>query len=190
MRQKAQDPLLREKINKVKLLVLDVDGVLTDGQIVYDSDGRESRSFDAQDGIGILLLRAAGIKTVMITIKPCKAVEYRARDLKVEEVYQGIKPKTGALGQILERHKLNRDEICYVGDDLVDIGVMRAVGFPVAVENATREVKQAASYVTERSGGRGAVREIAELILMTQGTWHKVLEMEFGMSFGSDNGTG
>jgi 3-deoxy-D-manno-octulosonate 8-phosphate phosphatase (KDO 8-P phosphatase) len=179
MRNKAPDASVRDKIIKVKLLILDVDGVLTDGRIIYDSEGRESRSFDAQDGIGILLLRAAGIKTIMITIKPSKAVEYRARDLKVEEVYQGVKPKTKALQQILAKHGLNRDEICYVGDDLVDIGMMKAVGFPVAVENAAREVKEAASYVTERLGGRGAVREIAELILKTQGKWNKLLDTEF-----------
>jgi len=179
MRNKAPNASVRDKIMKVKLLILDVDGVLTDGQIVYDSDGRESRSFDAQDGIGILLLRAAGIKTIMITIKPSKAVEYRARDLKVEEVYQGVKPKTKVLQQILEKHSLDSDEICYVGDDLVDIGMMKAVGFPVAVENATSEVKEAASYVTDRSGGRGAVREVAELILKTQGVWHRMLNAEF-----------
>ena len=181
MRLAGQNRSLIERIKKVKLLILDVDGVLTDGRIIYDSEGRQLRLFDAQDGTGILLLSAAGIKTIMVTILPSKAIECRARDLKVEEIYQGIKPKTKVLQQVLEKHGVGRDEICYVGDDVVDIGMMRSVGFPVAVKNATREVKEAASYVTKKVGGRGAVREIAELILMTQGKWHTLLATEFGI---------
>lgn len=175
--------MLTEKIRKVKLLILDVDGVLTDGRIVYDSDGRELRFFDAQDGVGIRCLKTAGIETVMITVKPCKAVDYRARDMLVEEVYQGADRKTDVLDEILERHKVGKDEICYVGDDLVDVSIMRLVGFPVAVENALLEVKKVASYVTKKSGGRGAVREVSELILKEQGKWGAVVNTEFGTSF-------
>jgi len=182
--------LLTEKIRKVKLLILDVDGVLTDGRIVYDTEGRELRFFDAQDGVGVRLLKAAGIKTIMITIKPCKADGYRAMDMMVEEVYQGVSRKTDLLPQILERHGVGTDEICYVGDDVVDLGMMRMVGFPTAVENGCSEVKKAASYVTKKSGGRGAVREIAELILVKQGKWHETLILEFGLSLGPDKSAG
>lgn len=163
---------MTEKIRKIRLLILDVDGVLTDGRIIYDTEGRELRFFDAQDGVGVRLLRAAGIKTIMITIKPCKAVEYRAMDMMVEEVYQGVSRKTDLLPQIFERHGVGTDEICYVGDDVGDLGMMRMVGFSAVVENGCPEARKAASYVTKKPGGRGAVREIAELILMKQGKWH------------------
>ncbi len=186
MRSKTMTRSVKEKIKKVRLLVLDIDGVLTDGRIIYDSEGRESRFFDAQDGIGILLLKAAGIQTIMITIKPSEVIQYRARDLKIEEVYQGVKPKTKVLEQILERHKVGLDEICYVGDDLVDIGMMQAVGLPAAVANASREVKKAASYVTKKRGGRGAVRELAEVILKGQDKWHATLSAEYGLFFGRE----
>ena len=179
--RRAQQESLKEKIKRVKLLILDVDGVLTDGRIIYDSEGRQLRLFDAQDGTGILLLAAAGIKTIMVTILPSRAIECRAKDLRVEELYQGVKPKTKVLQQILEKHGIAKEEICYVGDDVVDVGVMRSIGFPVAVKNATRDVKDAACYVTKCTGGRGAVREIAELILTTQGKWRDVLKKEFGI---------
>ncbi len=182
MQLERQNRSLREKMKRVKLLILDVDGVLTDGRIIYDSEGRQLRFFDAQDGSGVRLLDLAGIKTIMVTILPSKAVECRARDMKVGEVYQGVKPKTRVLEQVLEKHGVGRDEVCYVGDDLVDVGVMRSVGLPVAVKNATREAKEAASYVTKNAGGRGAVREISELILKAQGKWQGLLETEFGIT--------
>lgn len=174
------DEEMTEKIKKIKLLITDVDGVLTDGRIIYDSEGGESRFFDVQDGQGIRLLKAAGIKTIFVTVKPSKAVERRATDLLVEKVYQGITPKTKVLEEILRNGDISKDEICYVGDDLVDLGVMKAVGFPVAVANACREIKESASYITQKSGGRGAVREVAELILMTQGKWDEAIDLEIG----------
>ncbi|MDP6178727.1 MAG: HAD-IIIA family hydrolase, partial [Desulfatiglandales bacterium] len=156
------DEEMAEKIKRIKLLVSDVDGVLTDGRIIYDSEGGESRFFDAQDGLGIRLLKAAGIKTIFVTAKPSKAVERRATDLLVEKVYQGIKPKTKVLEKILSNVDISKEEICYVGDDLVDLSVMKAVGFPVAVANASWEIKESANYITRKSGGRGAVREVVE----------------------------
>jgi YrbI family 3-deoxy-D-manno-octulosonate 8-phosphate phosphatase len=175
----VQDKALETKIKKIKLLILDVDGVLTDGRIIYDYEGREQRFFDAQDGIGVRLLFTAGIKTIFATVLPSKAIERRAKDLLVEKVYQGVVPKTRILEEILGEKDVSSDEVCYVGDDLVDLGIMRSVGFPAAPANACREVKEVAVYVTEKEGGRGAVREIAELILKIQGKWNRLVEKEF-----------
>lgn len=167
---------LREKAKKVKLLLLDVDGVLTDGRIIYDSRGRDMKFFDVHDGLGVYVLRKAGIKTVLITAKGSKAIGPRARDMKVEEVFANVSPKTLVLDRILKKHKVDVGEVCFVGDDLVDLCLMRRVGFPVAVFNAAREIKQAAAYITIKQGGRGAVREVAELILKSQGKWEGIIK--------------
>jgi 3-deoxy-D-manno-octulosonate 8-phosphate phosphatase (KDO 8-P phosphatase) len=170
---------LKQKIKRIKLLILDVDGVMTDGQIIYDSGGNELRSFDAQDGIGIRLLYKAGIKTIWATVLPSKAIERRAKELLVEKVYQGILPKTKVLDDVLSKKDILAEEICYVGDDLVDLGIMKAVGFPAAPANARQEVKDIANYITQQQGGRGAVREVSELILRVQGKWERLVEAEF-----------
>ena len=176
MMEAALDRELAEKIRKIKLLILDVDGVLTEGKIVYDSEGRDMRSFDTQDGIGVRMLFDAGIETILVTILASGAIERRAKDLKIERVYQGVLPKTRVLDEILQEGSISKEEICCVGDDLVDLGMMKAVGFPAAPANARQEVKDVALYVTEKQGGKGAVREIAELILKTQGKWNHLLE--------------
>ena len=167
---------LRERAKKVKLLLLDVDGVLTDGRIIYDSLGRDMKFFDVHDGLGVYALRKAGIKTVLITAKGSRSISPRARDMRVEEVFENISPKSAVLEKILKKYKADIDEVCFVGDDLVDLCLMKRVGFPVAVFNAAPEVKQAAFYITLREGGRGAVREIAELILKSQDKWKEILE--------------
>jgi 3-deoxy-D-manno-octulosonate 8-phosphate phosphatase (KDO 8-P phosphatase) len=167
---------LREKAKKVKLLLLDVDGVLTDGRIIYDSGGRDSKFFDVHDGLGVYALRKAGIKTILITAKGSCAIKPRAKDMHVEEVVSNITPKSACLDKILRKYKVDRSEICFVGDDLVDLCLMKRAGFSVAVFNAAPEIKQAASYITIREGGRGAVREVAELILKSQGKWQDVLK--------------
>jgi len=166
---------LKNTAKKVKLLLLDVDGVLTDGHIIYDSRGRDSKFFDVHDGLGVYLLKKAGIPTILITAKGSRAIRPRARDMRVEEVYADISPKSAVLAKILKKYGLSSDEVCFVGDDLVDLCMMKRVGFPVAVFNAAPEIKQAASYITLRQGGRGAVREVAELILKAQGRWSSVL---------------
>lgn len=169
--------LLAEKIKKIKLLILDVDGVLTDGRIIYDSGGRDSKFFDVHDGLGVYLLKRAGIKTILITAKGSKTIKHRAKDMQVEEFYEDVFPKTKILARILDKHRVTKEEICFIGDDLVDLSIMRAVGFPVAVANACQDILEAACYVTRKSGGRGAVRETAELILKTQGKWLDVMGM-------------
>jgi len=157
-------------------LLLDVDGVLTDGRIIYDSKGRDAKFFDVHDGLGVYLLKKAGIPTVLITAKGSRAIRPRARDMGVDKIYENVSPKTSILGNILDKYKVTLDEICFVGDDLVDLCLMKKVGFPIAVFNAASEIKQAASYVTLRYGGRGAVREVAELILKSKGLWQEVIK--------------
>jgi len=166
---------LRGLAKKVKLLLLDVDGVLTDGRIIYDSHGRDSKFFDVHDGMGVYALSKAGIKTVLITAKGSRSILPRAKDMQVAEVFADISPKSSVLDKILKKYKVDIGEVCFVGDDLVDICLMKRVGFPIAVFNACPEVKLAASYVTLRAGGRGAVREVAELILKSQDKWRDIL---------------
>ena len=166
-----------EKIKKIKLLILDVDGVLTDGRIIYDSKGRDSKFFDVHDGLGVYLLRTAGIKTILITAKGSKTIRPRAKDMKVEEYYEDIFPKTKVLDKIMKKHNVSQEEICFIGDDLVDLSIMKAVGFAVAVANASLDIKAAAGYITQKSGGRGAVREVAELILKTQNKWDEAIRI-------------
>ena len=164
---------LKEKAKKIKLLLLDVDGVLTDGKIVYDSRGQDMKFFDVHDGLGVYLLKKLGIPTVLITAKGSRAIKPRARDMQVEAVFENIFPKTAVLDKILQRYHISLEEICFVGDDLVDLCLMKRVGFPVAVFNAVQEIKQQAVYITLREGGRGAVREVAELILKFQDKWRE-----------------
>lgn len=166
---------LKSNAKKVKVLLLDVDGVLTDGRIIYDSRGHDMKFFDVHDGMGVYLLHKAGIPTILITAKGSRAIKPRAKDMRVEAVFADVSPKSSVLDKILARYKITPEEVCFVGDDLVDLCLMKRVGFPVAVFNATREIKQQASYVTLREGGRGAVREVAELILKAKGRWQEMV---------------
>ncbi len=166
---------LKNIAKKVKLLLLDVDGVLTDGRIIYDSRGQDMKFFDVHDGMGVYLLKKAGIPTILITAKGSRAIKPRARDMQVEEVFENISPKTVVLEKILKKYKVGADEICFVGDDLVDLCLMEKVGFPVAVFNACPEIKQNALYVTLKEGGRGAVREVVELILKAKDQWQEMV---------------
>ena len=166
---------LKNLASEVRLLLLDVDGVLTDGRIIYDSRGRDMKFFDVHDGLGVHLLKKGGIPTILITAKGSKAIRPRARDMGVEEIYENISPKTAVLDRVLSKYKISLKQVSFVGDDLVDLCIMRKVGFPVAVFNAAPEIKQAASYITIKEGGRGAVREVAELILKSQNKWQEVL---------------
>jgi 3-deoxy-D-manno-octulosonate 8-phosphate phosphatase (KDO 8-P phosphatase) len=164
-----------EKIKKIKALVMDVDGVLTDGRIIYDSDGREIKLFDVQDGFGIMVLQRLGYRTAIISARSAKPVDIRAQDLKIHKVYQDASPKSKAFDQMLRDFQMAEEQICFVGDDLPDLEVLARAGFAVAVKNATREAKDLADYVTTKRGGRGAVREVIELILKTQGRWEEAL---------------
>lgn len=169
------DKSLIAKIKKVKVLLLDVDGVLTDGRIIYDSRGCDLKLFDVHDGLGVHLLKKAGIPTVLVTAKGSRTIVPRARDMGVAEVFADVSPKTSVLARIRAKYGAREQELCFAGDDLVDVCIMKQVGLAVAVANGCAEVKRVADMVTRKSGGRGAVRELAELILKTQGKWKKVV---------------
>lgn len=166
-----------DKAKKVKLLLLDVDGVLTDGRIIYDSGGRDMKFFDVHDGLGVYLLKKAGIPAILITAKSSEAIKPRAKDMQVEAVYADISPKSSLLPKILKKYRISPKEVCFVGDDLVDLCLLKRIGFPVAVANASGEIKKAAVYITSKQGGRGAVREVAELLLKSQGKWKECLRL-------------
>ena len=158
-------------LKKIKVVAMDVDGVLTDGRIIIDANGLETKNFDVQDGMGIVLLRQCGIKTAIISARESGVVKYRANDLKIDKVFVGAYPKVAAYDQMLKEFDVTDHEVCFMGDDVADLVVMKRSGFAVAVDNAVFEVKQAANYVTKRQGGKGAVREMIELILKAQGKW-------------------
>jgi len=163
-----------ERAKRVKMLILDIDGVMTDGRIIYSVYGDELKFFDVQDGFGITLLNRAGIKCVIITAKVSRIVKLRAKDMKVAKVYQGCYDKLIPFNKTLRRFKLSPEEVCFIGDDLIDMPVLKRVGFAVSVPNAVDEVKSGAHFITVRMGGRGAVREICDMILKAQGKWESV----------------
>jgi 3-deoxy-D-manno-octulosonate 8-phosphate phosphatase (KDO 8-P phosphatase) len=164
---------------KVEMLLMDVDGVLTDGRLynVPDPQGNmfETKGFDSQDGIGLQWLSWNNIKTGVISGRVSPATQERARQCKISYVYQGHIEKIPILEEILADAKIDRDRVAYVGDDLTDIVVMRRVGLAFATANAREEVKQAAHYVTQNRGGFGAVREVCELLLKAKGLWEPLL---------------
>jgi len=162
---------------KVKLLILDVDGVLTRGEIVYDSQGRELKIFNVKDGLGVFLLSKLGIKTILLSAKNSPMLKRRAQDMRVAEVIGGILPKESVLGKIKKKYKVKDDEICFIGDDWIDLGVIEKVGVSIAVPDAPLAVKRAAKYVTKRGGGEGAVREVADLIFKAQNLEKKIYKL-------------
>jgi 3-deoxy-D-manno-octulosonate 8-phosphate phosphatase (KDO 8-P phosphatase) len=165
---------------KTKLLLMDVDGVLTNGKLynVPGPDGKmvESKGFDSQDGIGLQWLSWKGIKTGVISGRLSPATEERARQCKMAYVYQGHIEKIPILQEILADAGIGSGEVAYVGDDFTDIVIMRRVGLAIATGNARPEVKRAAHYVTEAAGGEGAIREVVELLLKAQDRWREILE--------------
>ena len=168
---------MKAQIRKIKLLALDVDGVLTDGRIILNSEGQETKNFDVLDGLGIVLFRQLGYKTAIISARSAKCVEHRANDLKIDKVYQDARPKRLAYEQMLKDFHLQDKNVCFIGDDLPDLPLIKRVGFGVAVANAPAEVKKSADYVTKNHGGRGAVREVIEMILKAQGQWPKIMKL-------------
>lgn len=166
-------------LSKIKLLLLDVDGVLTDGRIIYDSEGGETKSFDVKDGHGLKLLQRAGIRVGIITGRQSAIVARRAEELGIELVYQGAKDKSLPFNEIMQKLALAPEEIAYVGDDIVDLPVMRKVGFAATVADAVDDVKPFADMVTRLPGGRGAVREICDFILKESGRWSAVTRHYF-----------
>ena len=165
---------IQEKLKKIKMLILDVDGVMTDGGIIMDSDGREMKNFNVRDGHGLVMIQRYGIQVAILTGRTSAVVDHRARDLKIEEVYQGALNKKEVFTEILKKNNLTPEMIAYLGDDIVDIPVLKRVGFSAAVADALDVVKKPVDYVTTHKGGHGAVREICEMLLMAQGFWSEV----------------
>ncbi len=159
-----------QRAARVRAIIFDVDGVLTDGRLIYHADG-ESKNFHARDGHGIVLARLAGLRTALLTGRKSEVVRRRAAELKIDALREGVIRKGEALPELLATLDVNADEVCYVGDDLVDLAVMRQVIFPVAVADAVEEVRAAAAWVTSSRGGQGAGREIVEFVLKSAGLW-------------------
>ncbi len=164
-----------QRAKRIRLLILDVDGVLSDGHIVYDSRGRELKFFDVQDGSGLMFWQRAGRKSVIITARHSPVVPFRARELHVDRLYQRALQKLHAFNDVCRRFRLPAAAMCAIGDDLMDLPILRRVGLAVAVKNAVPEVKRAAHYVTHHTGGHGAVRELIERLLKAQGLWRTIL---------------
>jgi 3-deoxy-D-manno-octulosonate 8-phosphate phosphatase (KDO 8-P phosphatase) len=193
-----------ERANKIKLMIFDVDGVMTDGTIfLFPAQGAtsggathehrekmadqggfgissanvvEAKGFNAHDGTGFSLLRLGGLKAAIITKRISETVALRARDLKIEHVYQGQQDKASAFYEILRKEGLSPDEVCYVGDDIIDLPVMRLCGLAIAVKNSREEVLRESHYVTPHEGGKGAVRDAIEYVLRAQGSLQRVID--------------
>jgi 3-deoxy-D-manno-octulosonate 8-phosphate phosphatase (KDO 8-P phosphatase) len=173
-RARVASPSLRERLSRISLFLCDVDGVLTDGS-VFIGQGQEFKQFDIQDGLGLITLQREGIKVGWVSSRPSPATVARAQDLKIDFLQQVKGGKLAAVEQVLAQAGVGWPELCYVGDDLVDLGVISRAGVGVAVANAIAEAKAAADYVTRACGGHGAVREIAEMILKAQNKWEHIV---------------
>lgn len=160
---------LRQKASKIKFLLLDVDGILTDGRIIIDGYGNELKAFHIHDGHGIYLLRRTGIEVGIISGRSSKTVEYRARELDIKEVHQNALDKVKIYEDIKARYNLSDDEVAFMGDDLIDIPLLKRVGLSATAADAIRDVKEVVDMITEKRGGEGAVREVIDLILRVKG---------------------
>ena len=165
-----------ERARKIKMILMDVDGTLTDGTILVFPDGEELKSYHVRDGMGILMAHLVGLKTGIITGKSSRALDKRATKLKIDEVHQGILDKKKILEEICRRHQLTPEEVAYIGDDLGDLEVIKMVGFAGAVADAHPLVKQASHFISSFRGGQGAVREFIEFILTAQERWPQIEE--------------
>ncbi len=164
----------------IKLIALDIDGILTDGKIILDSEGREIKVFSAQDGMGIKAAIDAGIVIAFITSRRSKVVEIRASELGVKEIYLGNNKKLDAIKELALKYGISTDEICYMGDDLIDLQALTNVGWGVTVPQAPDELKSNADYITKKSCGDGAVREVIEIILKRNGLWENLIKKFLG----------
>lgn len=172
-------PDIIERAKKVKLLIVDVDGVLTDGRIIYNNFGNEIKNFDVQDGLGMALVRRAGMKCIILTAKGGGAVKKRAKVLKLDGLYENFHYKIEALDKICSKYKVEHEEICFVGDDIIDAPLLKRVGLSVCPPNASEDIKHLAHLVTDNRGGHGAVREVCELLLKAQDKWKEVTKRYF-----------
>lgn len=179
--------LQASRARRVVLILMDVDGTLTDGTLYVLPDGQEIKGYHVQDGLGIFLAKLAGLKMGIVTGKTSRALETRAARLGLEELHQGVIDKKKVLLEIAEKHRLRLEQIAYIGDDLGDLEVMRVVGFPAAVADAHPVIKKTARFLCHRPGGRGAVREVIEFILKAQGQWSSLREKASEINSSSQN---
>lgn len=170
---------LEARLARVELLLLDVDGVLTDGGVVLDDHGVETKVFDVTDGHGLKMLQRGGVEVGFVTGRLSRVVEHRARELGIREVHQGSKEKVVVVREILARRALSPDRVAFMGDDIVDLPVMLQVGLAVTVPGAADYVRERAHWVTERPGGHGAVRQVCEAILKARGLWEEITRKYF-----------
>jgi 3-deoxy-D-manno-octulosonate 8-phosphate phosphatase (KDO 8-P phosphatase) len=164
-----------EKAKKIKMVILDVDGVMTDGNIGIGDDGVRHRVFYQKDGFATIALQMSGIEVAVMIAGYSAAIEHRAQDLRIKRLYKSPK-KLEKYQEILEETGLDEEEVCYIGDDLLDVPLLKRVGFPVVPADAAPEAKEVAHYITATPGGKGVVREVAELILKSQGKWDTILD--------------
>lgn len=163
------------KAKKVKLLLLDVDGVLTDGSITYSDEGVELKTFNVKDGFGLNLLRKAGVEVGIITARSSKALIRRCRDLKIDHLYQGRRNKVEAFKEIIAELGLSAEEVGYMGDDWLDLALLAKVGFAATVADAVREIKEVVDFSSRYNGGQGGVREVCDLIVDAKGMYEELL---------------
>lgn len=168
--------MILNKLKDIKLVILDVDGVLTDGGIIYNDNGVETKIFNVKDGLGIRLLMEAGIKLCIATGRRSKALDTRCKNLGIEYIFDGVTDKTTILDLILDQTGVSASEVAFIGDDLPDLALMKKVGLSIAVADAHKTLLENADMVTSAKGGNGAVREVCEAILKAQGFWESILE--------------
>jgi 3-deoxy-D-manno-octulosonate 8-phosphate phosphatase (KDO 8-P phosphatase) len=161
---------IQKKAFKIKLLILDVDGVLTNGSVYMDSEGNEIKVFSVLDGIGMKMLRRTGVEIAIITGSFAQAIKHRMEFLGIKYVALGQERKINTFNDLKEQLNITNEQIAYVGDDIPDIAMLKLVGLPISVKNATPQIKQHASWITKNCGGNGAVREVCELIMKAQNT--------------------
>jgi len=171
-----------EKASRIKLVIFDVDGVLTDGSLFLSDDGQEYKAFNSKDGFGMRLLQEAGIEIAIITGRESTLVKLRMEELGITQVMQGRREKGPALDEMMEKTGLTIEQIAYVGDDVVDLPIMSRVGLSIAVQDARPIVKKHAHWITESPGGRGAGRDVCELILEAHNKWDDIINKYLGRS--------
>lgn len=176
--RKSNNKIL-EKAKKIKLLLLDVDGVMTDGRIFLDSQGNELKAFHTLDGQGIKLLQKAGIITAIVSGRISKVVSLRAEELDMTEVYQGVSKKKEVYDHLLQKFHLKDAEVAFIGDDLADLPVLKRVGLSITVADASDEVKGVVDFITKKGGGKGGVREVTDLLLKAQGKWAELTKFYY-----------
>lgn len=173
-RDKIKISKLKNKAKKIKLLILDVDGVMTDGRIILDNEENEFKAFHVRDGHGVKMAVRAGLHVAIITGRESAVVERRAKELGVTEIYQKVFKKSAVYESLLKKYNCKDEDVAFMGDDIVDTGLLKRVGLPAVPADADDETKKFAAFISAKNGGRGAVREFIDLILKSSGLWDKV----------------